>query len=174
MNATAQERLRLHGRVRAFIEESAGGGETSDDFETLACAIACYQADHVPAYARLLAAERVPPRSVTSVRALPAVPTDAFRLARIAAHAPSDDAAVFRTSGTTGAARGEHPFSTTKTYECAALAWGRWALFFDAPPGLSRHPGGGPGRRRLSLFMLALFADRFIARAHPIVVAPVR
>ena len=166
MNRAAQERLRLHGRVRGFIEESARGGETSDDFETLACAIACYQADHVPAYARLLAAERVHPRSVTSVRALPAVPTDAFRLARIAAHAPSDDAAIFRTSGTTGAARGEHPLSTTETYECAALAWGRWALFFDAPPALTAITlGAGPGDSSLG-FMLGLFADRFAVRAH--------
>jgi len=169
MSLAAQERWRLHGRVRAFIEESARGADTSDDFETLACAIACYQADHVPAYARLLAAERVHPRSVTSVRALPAVPTEAFRLTRIAAHAPSDDAAIFRTSGTTGAARGEHPFSTTETYECAALTWGRWALFFDSPPALTAIIfGAGPvGEGDSSLgFMLGLFADRFAVRTH--------
>ena len=35
----------------------------------------------------------------------------------IGAHPPSEDAAVFRTSGTTGGARGEHALSTTATYD---------------------------------------------------------
>src|SRR4051794_1142275 len=106
------ERSRLHARARAFIEESARGGSTAESFETLALAIAAYQSEHVPAYARLLAAAGVDPRAVATVRELPAVPTDAFRLARIAAHLPENDAVVFRTSGTTGPSRGEHALST--------------------------------------------------------------
>ena len=71
------------------------------------------------------------PRDVVTPRALPAMPTDAFRLVRVAAHPAAEDSIIFRTSGTTGGARGEHPLSTTKTYEEGALAWGQWALFFD-------------------------------------------
>src|SRR4030095_5402844 len=122
--------------------------------------IAAYQADRVPGYARLLAASRVRPRESSTLRALPAVPTDAFRFARIAAHPPSDDAVVFRTSGTTAGARGEHPLSTTKTYESAALAWGRWALFFDEPAAMTAivlGPRAGASSESSLGFMLDLF-----------------
>jgi hypothetical protein len=167
MSAQAQERSRLHGRVRAFIDESSLGQRTTEDFEPLALAIAAHQAEHVPPYARLLAAAGVHPKSVTSLRRLPAVPTDAFRLARIAAHPPADDAVVFRTSGTTGGPRGEQHLSTTETYERAALDWGRWALFFDDPPAMSAIVLGTRGdvARDSSLdFMIDLFAERFARR----------
>jgi hypothetical protein len=176
MGSQGEERSSLHARAQTFIEESAAGGPASETFEAIALAIARYQARHVPAYARLLAAADTHPSTVATVRALPAVPTDAFRFARIAAHPPSEDAAVFRTSGTTGGARGEHPLWTTKTYEDGALAWGRWALFFDLPTPMTaivlgqRPSSGGSVSRRSGdsslSFMLALFADRFTHRTH--------
>ncbi|MEJ7733112.1 MAG: hypothetical protein WKG00_28440 [Polyangiaceae bacterium] len=57
--------------------------------------------------------------------ALPGLPTDVFRLARVAAHPEADDEVVFWTSGTTAGAgaRGEHPLRTTATYQRAALGW---------------------------------------------------
>jgi hypothetical protein len=168
MDSTANERSRLHARVSTFIDEITRGARTTDGFDSLALDIAAYQADRVPGYARLLAAASTHPRDVTSLRALPAVPTDAFRFARIAAHAPAEDAVVFRTSGTTAAARGEQALSTTSTYERAAIAWGRWALFFDEPPGLVAVVLGarqGPGADSSLGFMLDLFANRFAARA---------
>jgi hypothetical protein len=169
MDKAAEVRSRLHARCRIFIDESSAGRRTTDDFDTLGLDIAAYQADRVPGYARLLAAARVRPRDATALRALPAVPTEAFRFARIAAHPPSDDVAVFRTSGTTAQPRGEHPLSTTKTYEAAALAWGAWALFFDAPRRMTAailgpRPGA-PGESSLG-FMLDLFASRFAIAAH--------
>jgi hypothetical protein len=169
MDTSAEVRSRLHARARIFIEESAAGRRTTDEFETLALDIAAYQADRVPGYARLLGAARVRPRDVTTVRSLPAVPTDGFRFARIAAHPPSADAVVFRTSGTTASARGEHPLSTTKTYESAALAWGRWALFFDDPAAMTAvvlGPRAGDSGDSSLGFMLDLFADRVAVRSH--------
>jgi hypothetical protein len=169
MDATSEARSRLHARARIFIDESSSGRRTTDDFDTLGLDIAAYQADRVPGYARLLAAARVRPRDEATLRALPAVPTDAFRLARIAAHAPSDDVAVFRTSGTTAQARGEHSLSTTKTYESAAQSWGRWALFFDAPERMTAvilGPRAGAAGESSLGFMLELFADRFATAAH--------
>lgn len=166
----------MHARARTFIEENAAGGPASETFEAIALAIARYQALHVPAYARLLAAADTHPSKVTTVRALPAVPTDAFRFVRIAAHPTSEDAAVFRTSGTTGGARGEHPLWTTKTYEDSAVAWGRWALFCDLPTPMTavvlgqRPSSGGSVSRRSGdsslSFMLALFASRFAHRTY--------
>jgi hypothetical protein len=162
-----QERLLLHRRAQAFIRASAAGVATAESFETLALAVALYQAERVPAYARLLSARGAHPREVASVRALPAVPTDAFRLARIAAHPTAEDCVVFRTSGTTSGARGEHPLSTTETYEHAALAWGRWALFFDETRPVAVTLGPPPDERGESSleFMMGLFAERFSVRA---------
>src|SRR5258708_2621684 len=128
MESGQEERFALHRRVRAFIRASAGGGGAGESFETLALAVAAYQANRVPAYARLLAARGTHPREVTDVRQLPAVPTDAFRFARIAAHPPEEDRVVFRTSGTAAAAPGEHPLSSTGPSEEAALTRGRCAL----------------------------------------------
>ena len=123
----------LHQRVRDFIAASASGEPTGESFDDLGLAIARHQAEHVPAVRRLVASRKCDPGKAASVRELPAVPTDAFRLTRVAAHAPSEDVALFRTSGTTSGARGEHALSTTATYEKAALTWGRWGLFCDAP-----------------------------------------
>jgi hypothetical protein len=171
MTAATEQRDGLHDRVRAFIDESARGAQPSEGFDALALAILGYQADRVPAYARLLAAAGVDPRRVESPRALPAMPTEAFRLARIAAHEPACDQVVFRTSGTTGPSRGVHALSTTETYERASLAWGRWALFFDDPKPLTAivlAPRADPavsGESSLN-FMMQLFASSFATGAH--------
>jgi hypothetical protein len=161
----------LHERVCAFIAESERGSAPSETFEALALAVLARQAERVPAYGRLLAQKRLHPRDVDTPRVLPAVPTDAFRLVRVAAHPPSDDVALFRTSGTTGGPRGEHALSTTKTYEASAMAWGRWALFFDRPQPLHAivlaPPPSDPATRDSSLyFMMQLFAASFATNVH--------
>ncbi len=145
----------LHARVRAFI---AGA---TDDFDALACDIARFQARAVPAVGRLFAAAGVDPAGLTRAADIPAVPTDAFRLRRIAAHDASLDTRVFETSGTTGEAlRGRHAFRTTDTYRAGALAWGtrmligpRDAMFV----GLVADEATAP-HSSLS-FMLARFAE---------------
>lgn len=154
----------LHSRVRRFIHASMTGAELPESFDALGVSIATFQAEHQPGYARLCAARGVDPRQAERLAELPAVPTDTFRLMRVAAHPAEDDAVIFRTSGTTVGTRGEHAMSTTVTYEEAALAWGRWALFPDvsqklatiilAPPPDEAHDS--------SLgFMMALFARHF-------------
>ena len=58
---------------------------------------------------------------------IPAVPTDAFRLTRVATFPETDSTATFRTSGTTGEARGVHAMRDVSTYDKGALAFGkRW------------------------------------------------
>jgi len=124
----------LHLRVRHFIHESLSGG-TSERFDDLARDIARFQVAHVPAYARYCRARGVDIETIPHAQAIPALPVDVFRLARIAAHPLEQDRRVFRTSGTSqgNEARGEHRMRTTDTYELAALRWGAPMLWPDDP-----------------------------------------
>ncbi len=131
MNALAKSD-ELHFRVRRFIEASLGG-QTNESFNDLARDLASFQAAHVPAFGRYCRARGVDLNAVTHAHAIPALPCDVFRLARIAAHPPSEDHRVFRTSGTSQGteARGEHPMRTTATYELGALRWAAPMLWPD-------------------------------------------
>lgn len=158
----------LHERVRRHARALAAGARPDERFDALALDVAMYQAANVPGYARLLAAHGVELARATSVAELPAVPTDAFRVLRVAAHAQADDAIVFRTSGTTTGLRGEHALSTVATYEEVAALAGHAALFEGAPerlelallaPPVDEAPDSSLG------FMLALFARRFASAA---------
>jgi hypothetical protein len=130
------ESERLHLRVRAFIDASARDLATAEPFAQLALDLAAHQARHIPAIARLFRARGFDPALPGDVDAIPAVPTDVFRLTRVAAFPEGEAVRVFRTSGTTQGAfsRGEHALRTTATYEAAALAWGRRKLFPDGGP----------------------------------------
>jgi hypothetical protein len=148
----------LHARVRAFAR-----GERRDDFDGLALAVAELQARWSPSFRRLVKAHG----GLTTAERIPAVPTDAFRLTRVALHAPELDAARFFTSGTTGSERGTHCFRTTETYAEVALAGGRDGL--RAPEGsrrvvvaLATDPGD-PGDSSLG-FMLRRFMNAFDGR----------
>lgn len=100
----------LHARVRRFIE-----GASDESFDELARDLAAFQARHIDPIARL-------PRGV-------ALPTEVFRLRRVAAHPAAEDERCFFTSGTTQALAGKHPMRTTATYRLAALTWARARLF---------------------------------------------
>ncbi len=126
MNPALQSNV-LHERVRAFAQNHA---TCRDDFESLALAIARFQAEHIPGYARLVEQRG---SKLDSLRSLPGVPTAAFRLARVAAHPPEADSARFVTSGTTSEERGTHAFRTTRTYEELSLRFGADALLGFRP-----------------------------------------
>lgn len=113
-----QRRAELRRRILSLIAEPHP--ETRD---ALLADIAEFQAQLVPAYGRLVKA-RGPGA---------ALPTDVFRHARIAVHAPNRDVRVFRTSGTTEKARGTHAFQTLELYDRSAQAWARHALFGEKP-----------------------------------------
>jgi hypothetical protein len=124
----------LHARVRAVIAATSCG-EAAEPFDGLALDVARFQADHVAPVARLVRARGLDLAAAASAEAIPAVPCDVFRLARVASHAPDLDARVFRTSGTSQGreARGEHALRTTATYEAAALAFGAAMLWPEGP-----------------------------------------
>lgn len=119
----------LHARVRRAI-----AGEPFD-YDALARAIASFQARNHAGYARLCRARGVDPESVPP-SALPAVPTDAFRVTRVATFPEALETAVFRTSGTTMGTRGAHSMRTLATYHDAAIAFARATLFapYAKPP----------------------------------------
>ena len=108
------------------------GQSAPESFDALACDLARFQAEHVEGYARLCRARGVEPASLTRAEDIPAVPTDAFKVTRVATFEPSDVSALtFRTSGTTIGTRGEHVMRDAKTYDAAAIAFGRHWLARD-------------------------------------------
>ena len=146
----------LHRRVRGFAEGSDSAG-----FERLALDIARFQARHSEGFRRLCDARGA---SLDDLDGIPAVPCDAFRVARVAIHPRSMDTERFETSGTTSRSAGVHAFRTTATYRRLALLGGRRALLARdgarvtvvclAPP---------PSRSSLG-FMMQVFAGEWDGR----------
>jgi hypothetical protein len=121
---------RLHARARAFVD-AFEVGHPAPDFDALAAELARYQAEHAPGYARLCRARGVDPLAIARADEIPAVPTDAFKLTRVAAFDEAETKVTFRTSGTTVGARGAHALRDPSTYEAASLAFGRRWLARD-------------------------------------------
>ncbi len=158
----------LHGRVQRFIEAAtarpAEERKTREPFDELAVAICRHQAARVPAVGRLMAARGISAARLERADQIPAVPCEAFKLGRIAAHRPELDQRCFRTSGTTAGAeaRGEHPMRTTATYSCAALGWAKRMLWPDceALRLVALVPSETSAPDSSLSFMLARFAER--------------
>jgi acyl-CoA synthetase (AMP-forming)/AMP-acid ligase II len=121
----------LHARVRAMVRAFERGQEMPEPFDALAVDLARFQAVHVPGYGRLCAAHGLDPALPSSAAQAPAVPTEAFKLGDVFAFDAKDAAACFRTSGTTGAARGVHRMRTVETYDVSAIAFARATLAHD-------------------------------------------
>jgi acyl-CoA synthetase (AMP-forming)/AMP-acid ligase II len=111
----------LATRIAALIDRLRDGGADEAARDALLAEVAQLQRERVAPYARLWRARG----------ALPAMPTDVFRHARVAAHPESEDVRVFLTSGTTSGARGRHAFRQLALYDRAAEAAARYALFPD-------------------------------------------
>ncbi len=111
----------LHLRVQRF----ARGDMTDDTFESLALAIARFQARWVPGFARLAESRK---SALSSVASIPALPAEVFRITRVAVHSKAHDVARFVTSGTTLSERGTHPMRRLDTYRELSVAFGRRAL----------------------------------------------
>ncbi|MDB5216707.1 MAG: Long-chain-fatty-acid--luciferin-component ligase [Myxococcaceae bacterium] len=107
------------------------GAPPPEPFDALACDLARHQAASIEGYARLCRARGVDPAKLTSAADIPAVPTDAFKMTRVATFDASDTVTTFRTSGTTVGTRGEHALRDVSTYDAAAIAFGRRWLARD-------------------------------------------
>jgi hypothetical protein len=157
-----QQSDELHERVQAF---AAGG--SAETFEALALDIARYQARVSAGFQRLLRARG---GSLATLDDIPPLPSDAFRLARVATFPIELERVCFYTSGTTGSERGQHAMRRSDTYERVSLRFGRQALLPSrhARPivvALAPEPGHPP---RSSLgYMMARFMEEFDGRALP-------
>lgn len=146
----------LHQRVQRF---ATGAGD--DDFEHLALDIARFQARASAGFQRLLAARG---GSLSTLDDIPPVPSDAFRLARVATFGAELDRARFFTSGTTGAERGCHAMRRTDTYERLSLAFGRCALLPSdggQPLVVALAPAPGTPPSSSLGYMMARFMEAF-------------
>ena len=160
----------LHGRARAFVAAFEAGAAMPESFDALACDLARFQATLVEGFARLCRARGVDVARVDRAHDVPAVPTDAFKLTRVATFAEESSLITFRTSGTTVGARGAHAMRTTLTYDAGALAFGRWALARDlrVPPAvIVVGPSPDEARDSSLTHMVALFARALGRPAHP-------
>ncbi len=155
-SALIQKSDELHERAQRFATASA-----PEPFEALALDIARFQAEASPGFRRLLAARG---GTLNGIDDIPAVPSDAFRLARVATYPAELDTARFHTSGTTGSERGTHALRRTDTYEQVSLAFGRQALLpsracsavvVALAPAPTRPPSSSLG------YMMARFMESF-------------
>ncbi len=123
----AQASNQLHERVQRFAALALAGAPagSAETFEQLALDLARFQAEASPGFARLIESRGA---RLASLDDVPAVPSDAFKLTRVATFPSELASATFHTSGTTGADRGEHAMRRTDTYSRLSLAFGRQAL----------------------------------------------
>jgi len=120
----------LHARAHALIASLVGGARNDDARDALLCDLLSRQRRLVAPYARLCRHHGVSD-DTSNVDAYPALPTDVFRYARVATHEAAQDVRVFRTSGTTSGARGQHHLSDLGLYDTAARSFAKHALFPD-------------------------------------------
>ena len=106
-------------RVSTLIDHPENEADAERD--ALIEAIAAWQAIRIPEYGRLKRRGNWPP----------ALPTDVFRVRRIAAHQAGEDVRVFRSSGTTSSDRSTHVFRDLRLYDDAARAAAKHMLFPD-------------------------------------------
>lgn len=83
-------------------------------FDALANQVFAHQYTHNRAYRTLCDNRQISPEQNPGADAIPAVPTDAFKVAHLFGDAPPTR--TFKTSGTTGDARGCHHFRTLDVY----------------------------------------------------------
>jgi hypothetical protein len=108
--------------VLDWIGEGALAPTDEERFGSLALELFAYQHRHNAAYRRLCEAYRVEPATVRSWEEIPAVPTGAFKEARLATFPEDQEVRTFRTSGSTTDLRGELHLDTLEVYEASLLA----------------------------------------------------
>jgi Acyl-protein synthetase, LuxE len=133
-------RAALQRDILALIERLAGGERDDAARDALLLALYAHQRALVEPYRRY-AEQRVQGRAIGAVHEIPALPTDAFRFARISSRPASEDTTVFHSSGTTQDARSTHALQDLTLYDAAARAAAGHALF--------------PDRERMALLILA-------------------
>ncbi len=151
----------LWSRVEAVIARGCDAALDPTARDGLALELLAWQRANCPPLDRAFRAMGAP-EVCASLDALPGLPTEAFKTARIACFDAVHETRVFTTSGTSRDVRGRHAFASTDLYDAAALACGtRWLL----PRGpyrfvlLAEREQDAP--HSSLTYMLARFAERF-------------
>jgi hypothetical protein len=108
----------LRGRIEALID--AARPVSDEEFDALALGVFAWQQRRSEVVARVAQAllQGRDPRCADEV---PALPTDVFKVARVACIEPRAQTRTFETSGTTRDARGRHAFADTSLYARACV-----------------------------------------------------
>ena len=123
----------LDTAVLEWISEGVHGKRDDARFNTLALELFGFQYRENPAFRRISQAFGRSPENVKSWQEIPAVPSGAFKQARLACFPETDTRVVFQTSGSTTGARGRLELDTTDVYEASLLATFGSYLCPDAP-----------------------------------------
>jgi hypothetical protein len=138
-------RAAIERAVLAWIAEGVDARADDARFDALALALFREQVAKGAAYARFCAAFGIDPARVRRWQEIPAVPTGAFKEARLATFPPEATVRTFRTSGSTTDARGALHLDTLALYDASLLATFRAFLL--------------PDRERIRFLVLAPPAD---------------
>ena len=127
------QRRALDDEVLAWMR---GSWQRDDErFSRLALEIFRFQFEHCSPYQRFCRARAATPGSVADWRAIPAVPTGAFKEVALRSFPAELTRSTFRTSGTSSPQRGELHLDTLALYEASLLPPIRRFLFPDLAEG---------------------------------------
>lgn len=155
----------LRARIEALVD--AARPVSDEDFDALALALGAWQRDRCEVVARV-AETLLGGREPRCADEVPAVPTDVFKVARVACFDPALRTRVFETSGTTRDARGRHEFADTALYAraCVDDAARRMLVAPRYRCVMLAQPEAQAPTSSLT-FMLARFAERWNASGEP-------
>jgi hypothetical protein len=127
------QRRSIDERVRAWMRD--GWEEDDERFGALALEIFGFQFEHCLPYRRFCQAREARPDSLGDWREIPAVPAGAFKEVALRSFPSERTRKTFRTSGTSGARRGELHLDTLDLYEASLLPPIRRFLFPELAEG---------------------------------------
>ena len=133
----------LEEQLLALIARPSG--EIAEaEFNAMSLAVYRFQRETNPPYRQFCAHQKAS-AALTDWRGIPAVPTSAFRHAKLRTFPEAETCATFRTSGTTGEGYGSHYFRSLRLYEASILrAWQMLALPPLPQVILTQRPGDAP------------------------------
>ncbi len=160
MIADEAAREALKARIFALIDACADGSQHEAERDALIEDLAQYQRQTIAPYARFSAQRHVHAQA-SGLDRIAALPSDAFRFARIGSHDEKQDIRCFVSSGTTQQDRSHHAFRDLTVYDRAAYAAARFALF----PDRERMPLVviAPSAEALPTSSLSYMLDRFVS-----------
>jgi hypothetical protein len=128
----------LSSQLRSFMSRSLAPEHpvAEEEFNHLALALFAFQREQVPIYRELCERRKAGPESIRDWRAIPPVPTSAFKDYDVSSLPAGERTRVFHSSGTTGQMRSRHFHNaeSLSIYEASLLPWFQQHFFDLQPP----------------------------------------